>query len=147
MVEDTWYALALPLLDYLSELPPHSLPNVGEIADLLGADPMAVAQEIDRLAAAGYIEGGLHKMLTGGDPRPWFIEHPGLAERGLRVVGMWPNEGPYDALVALVERRIADEPDEGQRSRLRHFVDARGDVGKSVGTALLVEWAKGTIRF
>jgi hypothetical protein len=147
MVEDTWYSLALPLLEYLNDADPLTFPNVGVIADALHVDPWAVVTEIDRLAEAGYIRSGVHKTMTGGDPRPWFVDHPELAERGARAVGMWPADDPYDALMALVDRHIAEEPDEEERSKLRRFADALGEVGKSVGTAILVEWAKGTVRF
>jgi hypothetical protein len=147
VADDTWYTLALPLLEYLSQLPPHSLPNVGDVADALTADPDAVVTEIDRLAEANYIRGGVEKMMTGGDPRPWFIAHAELAERGARAVGLWPAEDPYDALVALLEQRINEEPDEEHRLSLRKLGSALAGVGKTTGTALLIEWAKGTIRF
>jgi hypothetical protein len=147
MAEDTWYQLALPVLEYLSHREPFTFPNVGEMADALGADPNAVVVEIDRLAEAGYIRGGVRKMATGGDPRPWMFHQPELAERGARAVGMWPAEDPYDALLALVERRISEEADEERRSKLRRLAGSLADLGKSVGTAIPIEWAKATIRF
>jgi hypothetical protein len=147
MAEETWYSLALPVLEYLSTVEPLSLPNVGDIADALCADPMAVATEIDRLADAGFIRGRLHKTMSGGNPRPWFIEDPELAERGARVVGLWPAEDGYEALLALVERHIAEEADEDERSKLRRFAASLDDVGKSVAVAILIEWAKGAVRF
>jgi predicted ArsR family transcriptional regulator len=147
VAEDTWYSLALPLLEYLNQLPPHSFPSIGQIADALGADPHAVASEIDRLSEAGYIRGSLQIRVAGGDPRPSFINHAELAERGARAVGLWPAEDPYDALVALLEQRINEEPDEEHRLSLRKLGSALAGVGKATGTALLIEWAKGTIRF
>lgn len=147
MAEDRWYTVALPLLEYFSTLPPHSMPTIGQLAEVLDMDPMVLVDEIDRLAGAGYIRGGVHKMMTGGNPTPWFVDQTGLEERGARAVGMWPCEDPYDALLAIIEDAEAGEPDEDRRSRLRKFRDSLQDVGKSVATALLVEWAKGTIRF
>lgn len=117
-----------------------------ELSQRTGLEPLVVAEEVERLADAGYLAGGLHMLLTGGDPRPWFLERAALAERGLRVVGAWPSEDPYDALIEALDRRIAAESDEPTKGRLRALRDAATAVGKATIAGLVVELAKGTIR-
>ena len=48
--------------------------------------------------------------------RPWFLENSHLGERGLREIGAWPSDDPYDALLELIERQIAAAPDEAAKS-------------------------------
>lgn len=147
MAEDTWRSVAVPLLECIHEHGGQlSLLSVEELSQRTGLEPLVVAEEVERLADAGYLAGGLHKMLTGGDPRPWYLERAALAERGLRVVGAWPSEDPYDALIEALDRRIAAESDEPTKGRLRALRDAAADVGKATIAGLVVELAKGTIR-
>ena len=86
-------------------------------------------------------------MGTGGDARPWFLENSHLGEKGLRVVGAWPSDDPYDALLALLERKIEATDDPAEKSKLAALRGSVADVGKQVIAGLLVEMAKGTIRF
>ncbi len=73
---------------------------VGHIANATGIEPIEVAKELDRLVAAGHLVGPVRKLLSGGDPGPWFLEDSSLAERGLREVGASPSDDPYEALLA-----------------------------------------------
>jgi hypothetical protein len=86
-------------------------------------------------------------MMTGGDVRPWHINNARLAPAGARVVGLWPSTDPYEALLALLERRVAEAPDEETRSKWRKVRDTIGGLGKDVGTnliaSLLVELGRG----
>ncbi len=121
------------------------LVNIGQIAAGTGLDPNEGTDEVERLCAAGYLTGPLTKMMTGGDPRPWFLENSHLGERGLRVVGAWPSDDPYEALLALLERRIVATDDPEEKSKLAKLRGSLADVGKQVIAGLLVELAKGTI--
>lgn len=147
VTEDTWTTLSLPLLEEIARLPPEAVGvRVGALADAVGRDPMAVAREVDRLIAAGYLSGRVRKSMTCGDARPW-TAMVDLAERGLRVVGSWPSEDPYEALLATLERRLAAATNEEDRSRLRRVRDGLASMAKDVGSnvlaSVIVEASKG----
>lgn len=148
MVEDTWRSVALPLMEYIHE---HggmlTVLSVEQLSSGTGLEPLVVAEEIDRLAEAGYLAGGLQKTMTGGDPRPWFLKRAALAEKGLRVVGAWPSEDPYDALIETLDRRIAAASDEPTKGRLQALRTSVAEVGKATIAGLIVELTKGTIHF
>ncbi len=61
-----------------------------------------------------------------------------LAERGRREVGQWPNDNVGAALVALLDDRIASEPDERERGRFERLRDGVRSVGIDVLTQLIV---------
>ena len=61
----------MPLLECIHEHSGQlSLLSVEELSQRTGLEPLVVAEEVDRLADAGYLAGRLHKLLTGGDTRP-----------------------------------------------------------------------------
>lgn len=148
MVEDTRQSVALPPMEYIHE---HggmlTVLSVEQLSGGTGLEPLVVAEEIDHLAEAGYLAGDLHKTLTGPDPRPWFLERAALAERGLRVVGAWPSEDPYDALIEALDRRVAAASDEPTKGRLQALRPSVTEVAKATVAGLIVELAKGTIHF
>ncbi|MGO8870285.1 MAG: hypothetical protein ACLQPH_02585 [Acidimicrobiales bacterium] len=121
--------------------------SIGAIAAGTGIEPNDVTDEVERLCDAGYLRGPLHKALSGGDTRGWFLENSHLGERGLRQVGAWPSDDPYEALVAIIERQIAATSDQGRRSKLQALLGSVGDVGKATVAGLLVELAKGGVHF
>jgi hypothetical protein len=43
-------------------------------ADCTYIEPNLVTVEVERLLDAGYIPGKLVMSITGGDPRPWFLD-------------------------------------------------------------------------
>lgn len=147
MAENTWEAVALPLLEYVAEHGGQfAVLSVGDIADGIGIDPEVAARELDRLSSAGFLAGGVEKFL-GGDVRPWHLEPSDLGERGLRAVRSWPSEDPYEALIEALDKRITTAPDSQTRTRLQALKSAAGDVGKATLSALLAELAKGTFHF
>jgi hypothetical protein len=148
MADDRWYRIDLPILEYVQEHGgPFELLSVGYIAQAMGLDPTEVAVGLDNLSSAHYLAGRVQKPMTGGDPSPWFLEDSSLGERGLRVVGAWPSDDPYEALVKLLERHIAATSDEEKKSKLKALERSVTEVGKATIAGLLVEFAKGTIRF
>ncbi len=150
MAEDRWRSIALPILEFIHE---HAnshgfgVLNVGTIAEGTGIDPWEVAHELDRLHEAGYLSARLQMLASGGDPRPWFISGAGLGERGLRTVGAWPTDDPYEALVELLERRIGETTDQETKTKLMNLKGAMATVGKSTVAGLLVALATGGIHF
>jgi DNA-binding IclR family transcriptional regulator len=53
----TWEEVAIPILRWVSE---HEGPGpfgVGQVAEVLGLQPMTVYSELERLTASGYIAG------------------------------------------------------------------------------------------
>jgi hypothetical protein len=148
VVEDRWHSVAVPILEYMREhARPMTMIPVWHIADATGIDPTDVAVELDSLIAAGYVVGPLRKTMSGGDPTSWFLESSSLGERGLREVGAWPSDDPYEALLDLLDRRIEATSDPAERSKLAALKSSVSDVGKQLIAGLLVEVAKGTIRF
>jgi hypothetical protein len=148
MVEDTWQNTALPILEYIhNNGGTLGILRVSDISEALGIDPLVVAEEIERLADAKYLTVNLKKLLTGGNPGPWYLYPATLAEKGLRVVGAWPAEGSYDALLQLLDRKIDGESDKSARTRLKKLRHAVTEVGKTTIAGLIVEMAKGGIRF
>lgn len=121
--------------------------TVGAIAAATGLDPNDVVDAVESLCAAGFLIGPLQKPMTGGDARPWYLENSLLGERGLRVVGAWPSEDPYEDLVKILERRIEEASDPEKKSKLQALLSSVGEVGKTAIAGLLVEVAKGDLHF
>ena len=62
---------------------------------------------------------------------------------GMRAVGAWPSDDPYDALVGLLERHIEGNADEVKRSKLRALQSSVAEVGKATVAGLLVGVGQG----
>jgi hypothetical protein len=60
-----------------------------------------------------------------------------LRERGRRAVGQWPSEDPAQALIQLLEERVALTEDPVERSRLEKVLGTVRDVGTSVLSGVL----------
>lgn len=136
MADPTWEPVVLPLLERvrIAEQEGRDLP-AEQLVEGLPVTAQAVQAELRRLLAAGFIAGELEEE-TGN---AIFLElsDPMLLERGARAVGTWPADDPYDALLALLDERIRDAPDEDTRSRLRRLREVLGDVGKGAAGGLL----------
>lgn len=140
MSNDSWYSRALPILQAVGEVEgtedAYGL-RIGDLADRTGLDPRQVAVEVERLLDGGYVSGQLAKSASRGNVRPWRISSARLAPAGARAVGLWPSDDPYEALLALLERRVAEAQDEETRSKWRRVRDTIGGLGKDVGSNLL----------
>ncbi len=138
--DDTWYSRALPILQAVREVEGTDesyVFQIGDLADRTGIDPRQVVVEVERLIEGGYLSGKLGGPMSGGDVRPWHVANARLAPAGARVVGLWPSTDPYEALLALLERRVAEAPDEETRSRWRKVLDTITGLGRDVGSNLL----------
>lgn len=148
MADDRWYRVAVPILEYVADHGgPLELLNVAMIADAIGVDRFEVAAELERLGNAGYLAGHLKKLMSGGDPSGWFLEDSSLGERGLRAVGAWPSDDPYNALIELLDRQIAATPDPAEKSRLAALKSSAAEVGKATIVGILTQLATGGIHF
>ncbi len=140
MTSETWYSRALPILGAVRDVEATDdsyVFQIGDLADRTGLDPRQVVVEVERLIEGGYLSGKLGGPMSGGDVRPWHVSNARLAPAGARVVGLWPSSDPYEALLALLERRLAEAPDEDTRSRLRKVRDTITGLGRDVGSNLL----------
>jgi len=148
MAEDRWSGIAFPILEFVHENGAQmGIVNIRQIAAGTGLEPNEIADEVERLCAAGFIMGPLRKMQSGGDTRPWFLESSHLGEKGLRAVGAWPSDDSYQALLDLLERHIASAPDPVTKSKLKALQGSVADVGKATIAGLLVEMAKGGLHY
>ena len=150
MTADTWYSRALPILEAVRDTEGSDesfVFMIGDLADRTGLDPRHVVVEVERLIEGGYLSGKLGGPVSGGDFRPMHISSARLAPAGARVVGLWPPDDPYEALLTLLERRVAEAPDEETRSKWRKARDSIAGLGKDVGSnviaGVLVEFARG----
>jgi hypothetical protein len=136
--QDRWHRVAIPLLQAVAELPAGtSRANLGALGRDLGFDPIEVAGELEALIEAGYLRGSIKRAWPSDDARPWFYVNAGLAERGLRLLGYWPAEDPYEALLQRLEQRIDEEPEPERKSRLQRLRDGLISLGRDVGSDLI----------
>ncbi len=148
--DDTWYSRAVPILRAVREVEGTDesyVLQIGSLADRTGLDPNHIVVEVERLIDDGFLAGKLAKLMTGGDVRPWHVNNARLAPSGARALGLWPSNDPYEALLALLERRVTEAPDEDTRSKLRKVRDTIAGLGRDVGSNLianvLVELGRG----
>jgi hypothetical protein len=118
MAEERWYSMAVPILEFVDVRGKEAdIVTVGAIAAATGLEPNDVADEVQRLCNAGYLVGPL-QMVGGMDARPYFLENSLLGEKGLRVVGAWPSDDPYEALVEILQRQIEETSDPEKKTKL-----------------------------
>lgn len=66
------------------------LVSIAELVDDTGLDPMVVVNEVERFIRAGVITGRLQKLMSGGDPRPWFLVNPLISDHGREILDAHP---------------------------------------------------------
>lgn len=115
----------------------------GEYAQI---DDIAQAVELDHDKAMRVVEvlrdeGYVTAAGVLNDPHLVDIEPTAKARR---AVGQWPTPADelYDRLIAVLDERIANEPDERERTRLQRARNALADVGRNVIASALVEAMK-----
>lgn len=123
-----WTRYDLPVLLHVAqqiEVEHRSEIDPSAIADGLGVEGEDVARALIRLFEAEYVKGfdasGLndrHVLVTG------------MTERGRREVGMWPSSAEGAALLEVIERAAAQEPDEEKRGALRELLRSARNVGE-----------------
>lgn len=147
MAEDRWFSRAVPLLEAIAEREGIGVViTVDALTDATGLDTAEVVVEMDRLIGAGFVaveRGQAQRIMSPSGAH--VLVSPRLDERGARVVGVWPSADPYEALLQILERRIA-ESEGDERSRWRRLRDGltglASDVGTNVVASILVELGK-----
>ena len=66
--------------------------GIGEVIDATGFEPHVVVNEVERLLREAYITGELQRLITGGDPRPWFLVNPLISEKGNDALETFASE-------------------------------------------------------
>ncbi len=143
MVVDTWTERELPILQEVVEGEGKGDLNVGALAERLSLERHQVILGVRALYEARYVEAYPVEVAEELLPTDYMDIRP--LERGRRAVGQWPSEDPFDDFVAVVERMIEREPDEGRRSRLERLREALLSLGQGVGGGLLLEFLKGRL--
>ena len=116
MADDTWYSVAVPILEYVHDHGgPMKFLEIVNIAQGTALDASVVGPEVDNLVHTGYLRGELHRYLGQGEDGGTLVGCS-LGERGLRTIGAWPSDDPYEALLELLDRQIAASPDPAEKS-------------------------------
>lgn len=141
MATPTWRTREVPILEAIAGLTVEHerMRHSSAIATATGLTDEEVALGIERLAEAEYIGYGSRLNHPGGGRSYMGV---GLLERGLREVGVWPNEGVAGTFVAVMDERIELASDPEQRSRLKSLKDAVLGVGQEVVAGVLTEAVK-----
>lgn len=143
MAEDRWFRVAVRVMEFVDEHRGRQL-SIGEIAYALELDPWEVMTELDTLCAENFVRGEIVRA-PGDDPGGSALFGSALSEKGLRQIGVWPSDDPYEALLQVIDRQIEVTEDSGQRSKLQRLKSTVADVGKAAVAGLLAEFAKGSI--
>ncbi|HEX2273696.1 MAG TPA: hypothetical protein VHG90_07480 [Acidimicrobiales bacterium] len=145
MAEDRWYSRALPILEAVATVEGTDEAKILPMAALghrIDETPDGVLVEVERLLESGYLAGELKRPFAGDD----YLQFARLGAAGARAVGAWPSTDPYEALLVLLERRVAEAPDEETRSKWRRVRDTirslGGDVGSNLIAGVLIELGK-----
>lgn len=142
MADETWFSIEVPVLEYIANNGGwQSSVSVVDISDATGIPVDEVAGSLMKLDQAGFLGGEFVRMMS--PPQNWFVIPGLLSERGLRTVGAWPSEDPYETLLEIIDRQAqAAEADDDRRSRLLRFKDAVVGIGRDVAVGVLVEMAR-----
>jgi hypothetical protein len=139
-IVDLWESHALPILRYVADHESEmGFVNIGQLADATGLDPNRVVVEVQRLIGDGYLPGELQMLMTGGDPRPWFLTSARLTGKGARALSIWPRA---ELILETIERRATEEPDPARRRALAGLAASIKDVGVGVLAEVIAAAAK-----
>ena len=115
-MDDTWASRELPVLDAAVRLLDEGnyAVTVRDLAAETGLDPTGVDRALDALEGPYVVK--YQKMMTGGDPNPWFITSVTSAAR--QAVGQWPTpENVIDRLAEAFGAAAEHETDPKRRRR------------------------------
>lgn len=141
MVERTWETRELPLLEAVVEAHEAERPigNVQRLAELLGAEVEEMRRSLEALYDDAYVTGANGSSWQGGfdliNIRP--------TPKARRLVGQWPSEDRYDAVMELLAVQIEGETDEERRTLLQRLQGAISDAPRAVAVSVLSAVLKG----
>jgi hypothetical protein len=136
-MQEKWESRAVPIMKAIAERESAAdLVMIPDIAQEAALDPEAVLVELSRLVNAGYVDGEV--QIAGGGAENAHLLNPVLSERGARAVGLWPSDDPYEALMALIEKQLAEEADTETKTKLQKLREALSEIGKGTASGLLV---------
>lgn len=101
-------------------------------------DP-GVSRAFEVLERSGYVE---KRWEIDNVPGPLTVAP---TEKALQMASDWPTSGAValEKLLAILDQRIADTPDEEEKGKLRAFRDSVVDVGENIAAEVLVKLMMG----
>jgi hypothetical protein len=141
VADDTWFPVALPILEEVARIEPGDLESQ-DLAGRLGLPAGKVEVEIARLLEGGFITG----IDTTGYGGGVSMIQTRLGVSGARAVQAWPSADPYEALLQVIEQKLLDDDiDPDTRSKLTRLKSTFTEVGKGTVTALLAAFIQGGV--
>jgi len=144
-MDSTWASRDLPVLasivQWRDDNPLDIGPSLGDVAEITGLDVMDVLRAVEALVGP-YI--GIERMMSGGDPSPWFVT--GVRPGARQAVGQWPSgESLVEQLVAGLRAAEQSETDPVDRGRLRAALDALTGIARDVVVQVATTVVSGSI--
>lgn len=150
MTRTTWAEQERPLLEVLAAgdtfQENHVFAKWAERHGLQWAEAFVMLED---LREAGYIiiVDAFGRVVTARFARSFIhIGELRLTGEGRRLVGLWPRSNDdavrvVNAIVAELEERLQDEPDEDKRSRMRSILSSVGGAGRDVAIEVVAQIA------
>jgi hypothetical protein len=145
MADLTWDRLEQPMLERIAQAERDDTLDTtlgyGAMAEAFGFTEREVMLSLFALidARPAYVNA---MSDDGGMSGNRFVQILGLTERGRRAVGQWPSGDPFTNLLQLLDQRIDDVTDPGERSRLTKVRDSLLGMSRDVATSLFTAWAQ-----
>jgi hypothetical protein len=138
MAAPTWHDRELPLLEALAELEREHGVGLDQLVERTGLPREQAAIAVEALIEDGYVAGSAAHDMGGKD---WLSLR--LLGDGRRAVRQWPSEDTSaQALVDVLEQRLAETDDPEERSRLERMRDAAKGLGGAVLREVTTAWAR-----
>jgi hypothetical protein len=139
MSGEVWTTRALPILEAIGTHEGDDLLDLATLVDETGLPLSVIDVELRRLIHSNFVSGKYEPVMGSSAS---FLLDPYLTERGARCVGLWPSDDPYELLLELLDKRIAEESDDDARTRWQRIRGTVAEVGKGAVSGLLVELVK-----
>jgi DNA-binding transcriptional MocR family regulator len=137
-MDSTWETREKRILQAVvqADLAGREIRDTATLAQELRLDAGAVARAVQGLEEGGYLTGA--NASTFDEGYDLMLIRPTAEAR--RVVGQWPSQDPYSALLEALELRL-QEADPAERSRLDKLRTGVLGAGKEVVVQLLADLA------
>ncbi len=142
MADDTWTSVVIPILEWTAghedDRSDSVMPSLGDIADAIGTTALKVDHELERMFMAGLVSGEISRH--SGPVEHHSVWNLILLERGSRIIGQWPADDNYDALLQLLDQQIAAAPEADEKTKLTKVRDAIASMGRDVAVNLITSY-------